>query len=380
MSALVAHYQRVQGLGDWSFSVDVVPGLKHQGADAWAVVLPDASTKTAQVSVRDIDATPIPNFDGDPMLEIRVTISHELFHCLVAEAIAAGMSVAAEEKLVEAAAQAVVRSETTGDARVMARSVSALPSAVRARIAASAGRRARGGHMDPEMVKKLLDAIEANDLEAIKECGKQLLAEAASGGGAAAPPSDPAGGEAGKVAPPAPEGGETPPAGKPEAPIGARAAARAADPEILRARKTAQDAADDMARMHAQALPAAKSALITGARARLGADAISPATEKRIMAAPTFARAEEILAIVEETPTAVRARSGAEIQGANPEDPKTVPAAELAKEGFEQSWIGVYEAAAKRDPREGAAFLDSGRTVMRARKARLASQNGGGVS
>ena len=104
---------------------------------------------SARVQVRDIDATPIPGFDGDPMFELRVTIAHEMQHCVYAEAVAAHGegTVAAEEQIVEAAAQAIVRSEGTTDARVMARVAREFPARLRARIAASAGQRARGGNI-----------------------------------------------------------------------------------------------------------------------------------------------------------------------------------------------------------------------------------------
>lgn len=383
---------------DWTFTVEVVAGLSHPAPDgtaapAWAVVLPQINPGdgpypggSAHVQVRDIDATPIPGFDGDPLFEIRVTLAHETLHCVVAEAVRGGaLTVPAEEQIVEAAAQAIVRSEGTTDARVMARAVRALPSALRARIAASAGQRARGGRMDG---KQVLAAIAGQDEAAALKILNEWAAEQLAAAGHPGAP-EPDGGEAAKlaggdgaVAPadgaPAvakvepvndPKAGAPPTAGRPAA----RGGSTVADIETARARKAAQDIAADMQRMHANALPTAKAALISGARARLGADAISPATEKRILAATTYERAEEILAIVEETPVATRARSGVEHGSAEPNTGgvKHEDAAKLATEGFSEGWIKSYQAI--KDPLAAAAELEGGRDGLRARRARTAN-------
>lgn len=389
---------------DWTFTIEVVPGLSHSGADgqpapAWAVVLPQVNAVTdaevlpggsAHVQLRDIDATPIPGFDGDPMLEIRVTAAHEMGHAVVAEALAmAGgkLTVPAEEHIVEAAAQALVRSEGTADARLMARAVrEAVPSALRARISARAPL-ARGATMDPETIQKMIDALKAGDGESALKMCEEALVKAASGG-AAPPPSDPApkmagDGSAATPADGAPAAKAAPPVGDPKdpaPPTAGRPAARKGDVvdlDTARARKQALDIAADLERMHGAALPNAKAALVTGARARLGADAISPATEKRIMAAPTFERAQEILAIVEETPVATRARSGVEHGSGEPGvgAPKSIPAADLAKEGFAQPWIAEYQRTAAKDPLAAAALLEGGREGLAARRARTV-QNG----
>jgi hypothetical protein len=168
---IVAHYQCVQGLTDWSFAVSIVPGLKFEGGDAWAVVAPNVAKKHADVQIRDTDKTPIPGFDGDPVLELKLTVSHELWHCWTAPIFGGTdneVAIAYEEKFVEAAARAVVLSEGNADSRVMARSVKDLPARVRARMAVVsivATRRSRGtGKMDYAMFIAALEAaLEAED-------------------------------------------------------------------------------------------------------------------------------------------------------------------------------------------------------------------------
>lgn len=410
---LVAIYAQRWGLTgraepavDWTFTVSVVPGLSHPGPDgkpaaAWAVVLPqvnpanaatDLPGGSAHVELRDIDATPIPGFDGDPMVELRITVAHEMGHAVVAEAVASTggkLTVPAEEHIVEAAAQALVRSEGTGDARVMARAVrSAVPSALRARISATASKRARGATMDPETIQKMIDALKAGDGESALKMCEEALVKAASGGAMpteGGPSSDGAPKMADDTTMPADGAASAktavPPVGDPKdpaPPTAGRAVARGGT-DVTETETKARMAGlmADMQRMHVAALPNAKAALITGARARLGADAISPATEKRIMAATSYARAEEILAIVEETPVATRARSGVEHVSAELAigPSKALPVADLAKEGFAQPWITSYQATHAKDPAAAVAMLEGGRSGMADKRARSA-QNG----
>jgi hypothetical protein len=381
---------------DWTFTVQVVPGLKdpRSGGDAWALVVPkvnhsenDFPGGSAHVRVRDIDATPIPGFDGDPMREIRVTVAHELGHAVVAEALAktgGQLTIPAEEQIVEAAAQALVRSEGTPDARVMARAVrEAVPSALRARIAARAPL-ARGGEMDPKMIMEALEALIGGDAEKCQEILKGLIAQAAGagagpasdarpdGGGDAAPPGD--GAPAAKVAPaPAPggaDGGLSTPQDD---------ARRAKGAEMDKDMARARSARDELEAMATAARPAAKEALVVGLRARLGA-ALKPASEARIMAAPTFQRAQEVAQTIEETLADVavptRARSGIETAG-NPgaAQPSKLPTMEeLRAEGMNESWLKGFQAEARKGPDFAQAFIDAGRASPR---ARVANPNGG---
>jgi hypothetical protein len=186
----VAHYQRVQGLLDWTFTVSIVPGLQFDGVDAWATVQPDVKRKHADVKVRDTDATPIPGFDGDPNLERRLTISHELWHCWTAPIFGGtdnAAAIAYEERFVEAAARAVVLSEGTRDQAVMARSVQAIPNRIRARlgnISALATRQriaGRNRNVDPKMIEEIIAAIKEGNGEAAIELLTKLLASAAGG-------------------------------------------------------------------------------------------------------------------------------------------------------------------------------------------------------
>jgi hypothetical protein len=392
MARMVAHYQRLQGLaasGDyrgWRFAVEVVPGLQRDGEDAWAVVAmaTDAAGKLvrgpdgafmATVWVRDIDATPIPGFDGDPFYEIRVTISHEMGHCSIAEFLDAGGGEAAEERLVETVAQAIVASEGTTDAAVMARTAATFPARLRARISARAPL-ARGGKMDPKSITEALEALIAGDSEKCAEILKGIIAKAAGGAAPAAdmpPPSDAAPPIEGAPARTPGDVGPVAPAGAP-AEQEARVAARLATVDKL---------VRDVERMHAAQLPGAKEGLIVRARARL---ALTPASEARIMKATTFEEAEGILAILEEAGvgTTQRARSGVEHR-ASPDTSegaaKGEPDDKLVAEGFTADWIARYRSVLKEGGEAaGAATLENGRKTLarsKARKAReAAAQNG----
>ncbi|MGE5202384.1 MAG: hypothetical protein ACM3O6_10005 [Acidobacteriota bacterium] len=387
IAALCAHYARMLRLAGWRFVCAVVPGLKdpRTGDHAWALVDPDPGTKTATVRVRDIDATPIPKFDGDAMLEIRVTVAHELLHCVVAEAVGATggvLTIPAEERIVETAAQAIVRSEGL-DARVMARAVRALPSALRARVAASAGQRARGGAaMDPETIQKMIDALKAGDGESALKMCEEALVKAASGG--AAPHAEPDGDEVAKVeAAPAPGG--TDGGGYPAPADDARRAKGAEmDQDKARARKAADEAEKAAAEIKAMAdaaRPAAKEGLVVGLRARLGS-ALTPAAEKRIMSSPDFGAAKLVADIIEETVVAAgggnteRARSNVEHE-ANPgqgSGPKLLTPEALLAEGHSPSWIKGYQNTAKIGAEHAAAYLEQGRIGLRARTGK--TQNG----
>jgi len=386
IAALVQRYAAIEGLAGpsrtargekpWSFTVEIVAGLQHRNedgglVDAWAVVNPQVDPSgtggVAHVQVRDIDATPIPGFDGDPMLEIRVTIAHELFHAVVAEAMAGkGFTIPAEERIVETAAQAMVLCERL-DAPVMARAVRALPSALRARVAARAPARARGGPMDPEMVMKALNALEGGDAAAALEILKGLIA-AAAGGGAPEPDGDePPAVEAAKVEPVAPGVGDYG-----AAPTDARRAKDGGEMQKDMAR--ARAAANELEAMAAAQRPAAKEALVVGLRARLGS-AFTPASEKRIMSAGDYGAAKLIAEIIEETIGAggeQRARSGVDpISNAGPERPGALPSIEqLRTEGFNESWLVGFQAAARLGPEHAQAYIDQGRASSRARTAK----------
>jgi len=406
-SRLVALYAARWGLigrrapaVDWTFSVGLVAGLEHQGGAAWAVVLPLVNTGPgplpggeAHVQIRDVDKTPIPGFDGDPLLEIRVTVAHELGHCVVAEAVArtgGALTVPAEEHIVEAAAQALVRSEGTADARVMARAVTALPSALRARISASAGQRARGGTMDPDLVKQALDALEAGDGAKCAELLKGLIAAAASGG-AAPSHTEADGDEAAKAAPPP----QAPGAAGDATPMeGARVAARkestVTDIETMRARKAALAELEEARAIKAELKsmvederPRKKQEIITGLRARIGVERAAP-VEKDIMDAATYQAAQQLADVIAKSHGAARARSGIEHNAAEDTTRGTPPKGEatekLVEEGFEEQWIERYRARLEEGGEEaGATMLRTGRAQLaksRARKAKEAKAVG----
>lgn len=388
LQELAGPARKARGERPWTFSISVVPGLTHKGAPAWAVVdpRPDPSGHggTARVLVRDIDATPVPGFDGDAMLELRVTIAHELFHCVVAEALAGAteLTIPAEERIVETAAQAMVRCEGL-DARVMARAVRALPSALRARVAARAPARARGEMamaMNIDTVKALLEAIEGKDAEKMAEVCKQLIAEAASGGEAGPPHAEPDGDEpVAKVEPPPapPPGGGDGTMAQPEA----RRAKEQIEMDQERARARALNS--ELEAIVKAARPAAKEGIVLRLRARLGS-ACTPALEADIMAAADFNAANAIASFAEKHLAGAgggdgqRARSGVEsLHNGGPDRSASFPTvAQLKGEGYADSWlIGYGSALRSGDPGLISAYLEQGKSNPRARIA--APQNGG---
>lgn len=363
----VTHYASLQGVGDYRFDVSIVPGLTHEGADAWAVVQPDPGARTAIVQVRDIYETPIPGFDGDPLFEIRVTLSHEIFHVLLAEWIA-NPTVENEERVVESAAQAVVRSEFGADARVVARSIKAMPTAIRARVAvatkvvsARARSRARGDTMDQEQVQGALDALEADDAAKTKQILKEILAALAVKGAGG-------GGEAGGDMPPArdsepaagPPGAPMPDArayGREEQPTAARA--RGLDAEVARARKAADGAAAMLARGRVRELRADGFELDAALERELIAERDPDVLERRIS---DLSRGRKMGAQGQQ-----RARSGVQSDGApppasgEPKDPEDLKA-------FPPEFQETYRGLAKSDPKSADVWLSRGRAT-RAREA-----------
>lgn len=336
VSALVAHYQAIQGLADETFEVSLVPGLSHEGAPAWATMSPDpARPKTTIVRVRDLAQTPIPGFTGGTLWnELKVTISHELWHVWV-NRLLENPTVENEEALVEAAALAVVRS-AGADARVMARSVERwareAPERVRARLVKVSARntRARGGCMDPDTIKQLIAAIKAQDGEAaLAICEKALTDQATSnaGGGAPPAPASPVDGGATdmRAAPPMPP--------KPGAKPGEDAAGPPESDDARKARKAAMDEdTKTRARLVAAANEAEKSTGIlrtTTIRARI-AEArtvdkatISAEAEKLILASPSIDEAEIRL-------TLARGSAASTTQRARAVDPVTGKPVEVA--------------------------------------------------
>lgn len=227
--------------------------------------------------------------------------------------------------------------------------------------------------MNPEMVKKLLDAIEAGDQEAMKECCKQLVAEAASGGAAADPaagkasPSEP-GEQQGKTEPPVQAADDKPVQGQ-DARVSARGDGMSEDARRARvARQQAEESAAELKAMADAQRPAAKEAIVQGLRARLG-PALTTAAEKRIMGAATYQRAKEIAEIVEESIGGgeQRARSGVEHGQSKARDESgaaPMTAEQLKAEGFSEQFVKDYFEEHRADPKAAAATLAGGRARL----------------
>ena len=382
---LVAHYQRVQGLLDWTYDVSLVPGLKFQGGDAWAVVDPDPRQKRAKVQIRDIGATPIPGFDGDPMLELRITVSHELWHCWTAPVFNGTTNPVAinyEEQFVEAAARAVVLSEGTIDARVMARSVKAIPSRIRARLAsvsALASRRRIAGRnetvADPKQLAAL--AMKGGALAAKEGLDPEVASfieevVAALAGGHAEPDGD----EGAAAARDAEAEVDT---GAPDA---RGAYARDAEPpEMARARKAINTSLGKARRAEVSAAQIATRARVKELRS--DGVQIDDATAAKLVALGDIDAAEERLSWLlkgRETTTA-RARSGAEVGSSpNTSDGPGLDVEALVKEGFPRSLAVDLAAQHKIDPMGADVQIKSARARLGNVvdiEAQRARQNGG---
>lgn len=324
VQALVRHYQAAQGLDKCTFDVSLVPGLAHDGKPAWATVEPLPNQPNPKrptlftVKVRDLASTPVAGFSGDLWTELKVTISHELWHVWVTWLLL-DASIENEEALVEAAAQAVVRSGGP-DARIMARSIQAIPAAVRARAVKVSARsvRASGGSMDGNAV---LEAIEGKDAAAALEILKGWIVEqvAAAQGAAPGAPVAPAAPAA------APDMRDAPMPPKPVAKPGEDAAPDSEEEARKLARKARMTAMNDedtklRARQVAATTEAEKATGIlrtTTIRARIteartvDKATISAEAEKLILASPSIDEAEIRLTLARGSATTTTQRARA---------------------------------------------------------------------
>lgn len=405
VGTLIAHYARLQGLDGWDISHEFVAGLKHHGEDAWAVVETDPAARTIHIRVRDLAATPLDA--ADPWHELKVTISHELWHPWLTWVLE-DPSVDREEALVEAAAQAVVRAGGA-DARVMARSIQAIPAAVRARVAtvranmvsghgtahdphsgkftsgsggggggggaapktgARAVTRARGGTMDPEKIKALIAAIKEQNGEAALKIAEDLLVEAASGG--AAGHVEPDGDETmmdDDLNPPIEaredNGGGMQDPNKPGGPPAARPMARDDKPEDENARR-ARKAADSLNR-------SAIRARVHEARVVDGIT-LAPELERMILAETDIDAAEKLLKVAK---IARGDGAPARARGADTRPAGTPPPANEAKPKYTEAELvkeGIHPTLAKQIAAETDHRVAD--LTLGAARARIAAANG----
>jgi len=348
---------------------------------ALAMIYPDPKRQMARICVA-------PHPEGEDVAE---SIAHEIMHGVVSPLVELteqnAAEIAIEEPIVERLGVLVARlwKACGGLARAsLRREVATYATAegvrFRMRISAGAGQRARGDAMamNIDTVKALLEAIEAKDAEKMGEVCKQLIAEAASGTDAGAPPKEPDGDEPpgdpmnkdpNKPAPAGPPAAGPAPGGG-GADYRSRLAAIDADAaRLARARKEAED-------ITASLRKGAKEQLIDALRARLPADHKGlPAVEKRILAAGDYGAAKMIFDLaIEMAPEATagaRAR-GSDRQTASPNlgtKPPIVKPADLDKfdPAFQQMWAAVAE-------HEGQEAADRLLVPARARLARDAAQ------
>lgn len=280
---LVGYFQTLNGLSGHTITVELTPGLKHQGEDAWAIVESDARRKFARVRVRDLVKTPLPA--ADPWHELKVTIAHELGHICVDEYLEAP-SIEAEERLVERQAQALVRAGADAGAlaRGWQRAFQILPVAVRARVAKSSARARQGRarmKLTKEEVEKALASLGENPEGPAADALRALLASMLTGGepdGDEVPPAreEPKPGE-GPAAPPM--GREDPKMGEPAM----RAAARRISVYEVRAREAAEKGAGVTIRARLREIEAVDGVQLSEKkRAELAAMTDVDAFERRI--------------------------------------------------------------------------------------------------
>lgn len=233
--------------------------------------------------------------------------------------------------------------------------------------------------LNKETLAAAIDAIEAGDATKALEILKGLIVSAASGEEpeVAAASERMEAGYTAKAAEPGAENAE------PAQPMQARQAARKGapivDPETARARKEAQAYRDETKAIADDERALAKDRIVDRLRARLAGHTGLPAIERRVLAAPDYQTAKTIADIALEMSggsTEQRARSGVEHGSAAPElaGQPAVSAADLAKEGFDQTWISSYQSLHRRDPAAAMAELEGGREHLQ-RRARRA-QNG----
>jgi hypothetical protein len=246
------------------------------------------------------------------------------------------------------------------------------PAAMRARLSASAGRsRARGGSMDPETIKQLIEAIKAQDGEAALAICEKALLDQATGGAAVPEPTEPDGDEAAKLGegePPMNDDPKAKPAGAgaspgPETPAEppARTVARRAalDAEHLRARKAADATVGITVRARLRELRQDGVTLPTNLEASLGKMVDLDAFEQRVSdllegrklaaAGGTRARAEAPNAASTPAPTE------------HDDGPVVVEEAALKAEGFDDNFVNFYKGAAAHSKKNADALLSGAR-------------------
>lgn len=279
----------------YTYTVEIVPGLANDAGDVWAMVDTDTAAKIARIMVRDLDKTPI-NAD-DPMLQLRITLAHEMGHIGVAEYESKG-TVDAEERLVERWARALVAAQ---DEPVMVRAWARarVSSTVRARVANVAARmRADGGKMDPlDIVLAAAEAAmkAADPAAAIGDLISQIRSLMA--GKAAGPPTtemEPAMRDPAVAGPPDPM---------------ERKAREAAMEDEKKIRSRMREAAEEIDAIAKAARTTAKADLVTRARSALADHSGLAAVEKRIIAAPTYQEAAAVLELAMEMSPKTRARA-----------------------------------------------------------------------
>jgi hypothetical protein len=322
---------------------------------ALAVCRPDKDAMPTRSLATVYVLTPWP-----PNEDLAETLWHELTHALMSDLVqlipdrdtAAGVLV--EEKVVERlgkllakipiAARRAIRSAVEG---------LTLPAPLRARISAATQSMAprmsaRGGTMDPKLIMEALDALIAGDAAKCQEILKGIIASMAG-----AEATETAEAQPGMATLGTGENMATNAAPVVAPEEQARSAARqtAADTETLRARKEAQEAATELKLIADDQRTSAKETLIVGLRARLGAK-LTPAAEKRILAAPTYQQAKELAAFAEELGggSTQRARSGVQIEPAPGNTVGALQVGDLLKAGLPEALANEIAELSKTDP------------------------------
>jgi hypothetical protein len=354
----------VLAMRDWTLHVvlcsaeqmnEVMPGV---GALAICSPVPERHIATVHVLA-----------DFPEHEDLMSTLMHELTHAKLSPLTAllefTPAAVMLEEGIVESLGNALA-STVPAYARAIRRALAApraRSTAVRARISALAPRQRERGRirMDPEMIKKALEALLSGDAEACKAILQELITAAAAGGGAPSSEELPREEQPGDVPQPARE--EQPPMGRSRG-----RQAPAVSPHEARARRAADSLNRDAirARIHT-------SRVVDGF-------SLPAELETEILRCSDIDDAERLLRVARlaRGEGQSRARNGGEqpntlAPAADTAAPET--AEKLAAEGFDRQFVRDYQTQHKADPAAAAAMLAGGR-VARARKANGAGRPG----
>lgn len=345
IQALCAEWIGADGLRiqDRIISASYVPNLAtDSGAALYGLLrIDNLDEGRFSVSIQDPETWPVGGSRELSQRSIEEALVHELVHIRWIDLTADkqdATSLVQEERATWATAQALVAAKY--DKR--AAEVRAMVARLDARTMVSRAEAARGGNtprraitgrrkmIDAATAKSILDALQGDDIEAMKAALRGIV-ESALTGGDSGPPSAP-------DAPPMPAdaGNGTVPDDKNKPPM------QMAPDKMARAMKAATDEA---AAAIALLRPAAKNELVRGMRA--DGVPLTPHAEKLILEAPTVQDAERLAA-------GMRAMAPSAPAGQRP--PANPPTDTAALAGLTRSQRAKYDDISKSNPKRAEAY------------------------